>query len=111
MDLSKKPKEQVAVPANVAVQDLGEDGDAWFVSGTKDLAVGQEAIRQHLRKSFSGRELHQEFVKFNSSYYTIGLDWYWVQLPNGDRCLLKVSLSGDRGLGDSLQLTTGIHFR
>lgn len=35
---------------NITVQELGEDGDLWMVTGTTDAHSADEAIRQHVER-------------------------------------------------------------
>lgn len=67
----------------ITVQELGEDTDLWFVTGTTDAHSADEAVRAWV-ESTAGETIEafmdaEDLVEFS---FTFRKDWYW--LPGGD---------------------------
>lgn len=62
---------------NIKVENLGEDGELWLVTGTTDAHSADEAVREHDR-GVTGEELEGDF---DFEYRT---DWGWQPGWNPD---------------------------
>lgn len=64
---------------NITVQELGEEGDAFLVTGTTDAHSADEAVRTHfehvtgttLEDAFHGEDLHELSIQHRT-------DWRWA---------------------------------
>lgn len=69
---------------NITVQELGEDGDLWLVTGTTDAHSADEAVRQWVEAQTGEtiEALHDadDLVEFR---FILRKDWAWKPNPNG----------------------------
>lgn len=68
---------------NITVQELGEDGDLWLVTGTTDAHSADEAVRQWV-EAHTGETIEalcdaDDLVEFS---ITRRDDWAWKPGPN-----------------------------
>lgn len=100
---------------NLTVIELGEDTDAWFVQGTRDVEAARGAVRNHVREQLSGASdlelLDEVLTIIGTQSAKVADDWWWQPVdpeePDGDHYLRTASESATP---TSARLLTGVWF-
>jgi len=87
------------------VLELGEDGDAYFVQGTADVAVAKGRLRTYLEEFLEPADVDATFEQLEP---TAGHAWWWEEDEEREESILRSEQAQESP--DDVELVDGVRF-